>query len=59
MNNIRWIDMIDPIYTLAKLAGVDPDEVTITGISILDSYMMIWYNDEKNVPRHRTIKYDL
>ena len=51
--------MIDPIYTLAKLAGVDPDEVTITGISILDSYMMIWYNDEKNVPRHRTIKYDL
>ena len=59
MNMIRWIDMVDPVYTLAKLAGVDPDELRITGIIVMDNHMSIWYQDEKGIARHKTVGYSL
>jgi hypothetical protein len=30
---IRWTDMVDPVYTLCQVAGVDPDENEITFIA--------------------------
>jgi hypothetical protein len=58
MEKIRWIDMIDPIYTLAKLAGIDPDVTKISGISVMDNYLVVWYFDEKNIPRHMSLSYE-
>lgn len=43
---IRWYDMIDPVYTLAALAGVDVETCDITGILIQDKRLIIYYNDE-------------
>lgn len=51
--------MVDPVYTLAKLAGVDPDELKVTGIIIMDNHMSIWYQDEKGIARHKTVGYSL
>jgi hypothetical protein len=59
MNNIRWIDMVDPIYTLARLTDIDPDIVNIYGISVMDNSLIVWYYDENNVARHITKRYDL
>lgn len=43
---IRWFDMIDPVYTLAALAGVDVEFYDITGIVIQDSRLIVYYRDE-------------
>lgn len=58
-DRIRWIDMIDPIYTLARLVDIDPTELKITGIWVMDNFLTIYYNDEKNTPRFKTARYDL
>jgi len=56
---IRWIDMVDPIYTLCDLAGVDAEVNKITGISINDNNIIVWYTDNLGTPRHKTKQYDL
>lgn len=56
---IRWIDMVDPIYTLCALAEVDTDVNNITGISITDNHMIIWYTDVNGAPRHTSRVYRL
>jgi hypothetical protein len=37
--------MIDPVYTLIRLAGLDPEEVELEGISILDNRLIVRYID--------------
>lgn len=49
--------MIDSVTSLARLVDINPDEVKVTGLAILDSFMTVYYNDEKNSPRFKTIKY--
>lgn len=56
---IKWIDMIDPIYTLCALAGVDTDANNITGISINDNHIIVWYIDNLGTSRHKTKQYDI
>ena len=46
---IRWIDMIDPVYTLVRLAGLDPDETEIHSISILDQHLIVRYIENGNI----------
>ena len=54
---IRWIDMIDPVYTLALLAGVDPDNNDLTGINIGNSSLTVYWKDSSQVRRHKTVSY--
>jgi len=56
---IRWIDMIDPVYTLALLAGVDPDENDIISIFIADKALVVRYRDPQGAYRHVTKPYNL
>jgi hypothetical protein len=56
---IKWTDMIDPIYTLVNLVEIDPNEVKVVGISIMDTHMSVWYEDAKGIPRHKTVRYEL
>jgi hypothetical protein len=56
---IRWIDMIDPVYTLALLAGVDPELNTITSISIQDDRLIVRYTDENGKHDFSSVEYDL
>lgn len=56
---IRWIDMVDPVYTLCNLAGVDPDENEITGIAIHSHNLIVWYIDANGVRRHVSKRYDI
>lgn len=56
---IRWIDMIDPVYTLALLAGVDPEINTITSISIQDQRLIVRYTDENGKHDFSSVEYDL
>lgn len=58
-SSVRWIDMIDPIYTLCALAGVDTDVNNITGISINENHIIVWYIDSVGTARHTTKQYDL
>jgi hypothetical protein len=48
MDNIRWIDMIDPVYTLVRLVGLDPEEIEIDSISIMDHRLIVRYMDNGN-----------
>ena len=57
-SDIRWIDMIDPVYTLAKLAGI-PDDTKIDGIAIQNMRLIVWYTDENGAPRHISKGYNL
>jgi hypothetical protein len=50
--------MIDPIYTLVKLAGV-PDNSKIDGVSIQDMHLIVWYTDELGASRHISKRYEL
>ena len=36
METARWIDMIDPVYTLVRISGLDPESVNITSIFVGD-----------------------
>lgn len=45
MDTVRWIDMIDPVYTLVRLVGLDPESVDLEGISIMDNRLIIRYVD--------------
>lgn len=56
---IRWIDMVDPVYTLCNLAGVDPDENDITGIAIHGDNLIVWYIDPQGARRHKSLRYAL
>lgn len=56
---IRWIDMIDPVYTLALLAGVDPDKDDLTGINIGNRSLTIYWKDPSGIRRHKTVPYIL
>ena len=56
---VRWIDMVDPIYTLCALVGVDTDVNNITGISISENHIIVWYTDSVGTTRHTTKQYDL
>ncbi len=56
---IRWIDMIDPVYTLALLAGVDPEINTITSISIQDQRLIVRYVDTNGKHDFSSVEYDL
>lgn len=56
---VRWIDMVDPIYTLCALVGVDTDVNNITGISISENHIIVWYTDSVGTARHTTKQYDL
>jgi hypothetical protein len=58
-NKIRWIDMIDPVYTLALLAGVDPELNTITSISIQDDRLIVRYTDKSGKHDFSSVAYDL
>lgn len=56
---IRWTDMIDPVYTLVSLAGLDPDTTKIDGIAIQNKRLIVWYTDEQGASRHVSKEYDL
>jgi hypothetical protein len=56
---IRWIDMIDPVYTLALLAGVDPEVNDITSISIQDRRLIVRYTDPDGKHDFSSVEYDL
>jgi hypothetical protein len=43
MDSIRWIDMIDPVYTLVRLVGLDPEKIEIDSISIMDHRLIVRY----------------
>jgi hypothetical protein len=58
-SKIRWIDMIDPVYTLANLCSIDPENNHITGIMISQKSMTIWYEDLAGVARHISLSYDI
>lgn len=42
---MRWIDMIDPVYTLSKLAGIDPDINEIHLIKITKEKIVVIYDN--------------
>lgn len=42
---VRWIDMIDPVYTLSKLAGIDPDINEIHLIKITKEKLVVVYDN--------------
>lgn len=56
---VRWIDMIDPVYTLAQIAGVDPDRNILTSIMVLDHMLTIGYIDMDGIVRTATVRYIL
>lgn len=56
---IKWIDMIDPVYTLVRMCDLDPESITITSIFIGEHMLIIRYLDENGVLRHVSQKYDL
>jgi hypothetical protein len=56
---VRWIDLVDQIYTLCLLGGVDIEKDSITGIAIYNEGMTIWYTDSLGAPRHISKKYEL
>jgi hypothetical protein len=51
-SSVKWIDMVDSIYTLCALAGVDTNVNNITGISIVHNRIIIWYIDSVGTARH-------
>lgn len=55
---IRWIDMIDPVYTLATLAEI-PNNSKIDGIAIQNMHLIVWYTDEHGASRHISKRYEL
>ena len=59
MDKVRWIDMIDPVYTLCNLVGVDPDTNDITGISIYGQNLIVWYIDPDGVRKTKSRRYEL
>lgn len=59
MDGVRWIDMIDPVYTLARIAGLDPDIAKIDGIAIQNMHLIVWYIDDHGVSRHVSKRYEL
>jgi hypothetical protein len=44
-SSVRWTDMVDPVYTLALLAGIDPEHNSITGINIQNNRLIVYYNE--------------
>ena len=46
METARWIDMIDPVYTLVRIAGLDPELINITSIFIGDQMLIVRYLDD-------------
>jgi hypothetical protein len=48
MDSIRWTDMIDSVYTLARLVGLDPENIDIDSISIMDHRLIVRYIESGN-----------
>lgn len=51
--------MIDPVYTLALLAGVDPEINDITSISIQDQRLIVRYTDANGKHDFSSVEYNL
>jgi hypothetical protein len=51
--------MLDAVYTLSQLAGVDPDENDIISIFIADKALVVRYRDPQGAYRHITKPYNL
>ena len=51
--------MMDPVYTLARLAGIDPDEVDVSGITILQNRLIVYYKTESGAENYVSKKFDL
>jgi coenzyme F420-reducing hydrogenase delta subunit len=43
MDSIRWTDMVDSVYTLVRLVGLDPEKIDIDSISIMDHRLIVRY----------------
>jgi hypothetical protein len=43
MDTVRWIDMIEPVYELVRLVGLDPEEIDIDSIFIADHRLIVRY----------------
>ena len=56
--SVRWVDMVDPVYTLARLVDIDPDEVKIAGIAIMMNRLIVYYEENGN-QRYVSKPYDL
>ena len=46
MDTVRWIDMVDPVYTLVRLVGLDPDATDLHSISIMDQHLIVRYFED-------------
>ena len=51
--------MVDPVYTLCQIAGVDPYDNDITGIAVHNDVLIVWYIDKHGVRRHKSESYSL
>lgn len=51
--------MVDPVYTLALLAGVDPELNSIISIFIQDSRLIVRYTDENGKSDFSSVEYNL
>jgi hypothetical protein len=58
-SSVKWINMVDSIYTLCALAGVDTDVNNVTGISIVHNRIIVWYIDNLGTARHISKGYSL
>ena len=56
---IKWYDMMDSVYTLVSLVGLDPDTTDIRSINIANDRLTVWYRDEEGKMRSAYEKYDL
>ena len=47
-----------PVYVLCELAGVDPIDNTILGISIGENRLIVRYKDMNDSCRHTSVEYE-
>ena len=56
---IRWTDMVDPVYSLSVLAGIDPETNTITGINIQHNHLIVYYTNSNGSNMFVSKEYEL
>jgi hypothetical protein len=56
---IRWTDMVDPVYSLSVLAGIDPETNTITGINIQQNHLIVYYTNSNGSNMFVSKEYEL
>jgi hypothetical protein len=59
MQKIKWSDIKDKMYSLAELSGINHENNVIYGLSIVDGFLVVWYYDDKNIPRHISVPIDM